>query len=80
MLDILEIRQLPQHLGEYKSSHIWNGNGVVELASACWGRGLTLRFLHAVRALFHSLHCKVAGVKCGAEKEAALTHLQVSWP
>lgn len=50
----------------------------MELASALQG-GVTLGFLHAVRALFHSPDCKVADVKCGAGKEAALTHLQVSW-
>lgn len=36
VLDVLETRQLPQHLDEYKLSHIWNGDGVVELASALW--------------------------------------------
>lgn len=49
------------------------------LASVLQG-GVTLRVLCAVRALFHSPHCEVADVKCGAEEETALTHLQVSWP
>lgn len=79
MLNVLEIRQLPQHLDEYELSYIWNGDRVVELGYAL-GKGVTLGFLRAVRVLFCSFHCKAVDVKCGAEKEAALTLLQISWP
>jgi len=46
----------------------------------CFGGGCDFGVFMCFRALFHSLHCKVEDMKYGAGKEAALTHLQVSWP
>lgn len=38
-LDFLETGQLPQHLDEYKLSHIWNRDRAVDLACALKGGG-----------------------------------------
>lgn len=46
----------------------------------CFARGVASGFLSAVKALFHSPYWQVVDVKCGAGKEAALTHSQLSWP
>lgn len=80
MLDFLETGQLPQHLDEYKLSHIWNRDRAVDLACALkGGGGAASGFLSAVKAFFHSLHWQVVNVNCGAEREAALTQSWLCW-